>query len=264
MRNTAIFIRSTQELRRYRDYLLCATTSDLRVQFSGTYLGAIWWLLDPLLYMLVYVLVIQVILRSGGPNYAAFIVNALLPWKWAQTAIQNSADSIRSKSAILTQVYVPKFLLPLQRVMVSTSDFLLGTVVLVAMNLAYGGPVTWHMIEFVPVVLVQFVLLLAVGLLLAHAGVFFIDIRSFLSFGLRLAFYLSPALYALERVPERIRPLWWLNPMTPLFASYRRIFMEGRSPLYLPLAVWFLISLLLIGVGLRLLARFDRSYTKVS
>lgn len=264
LKSNGIFLTSWRALRRYRDYLLCATSSDLRVQFSGTYLGAIWWLLDPLLYMLVYVLVVQIILRSGGQNYPAFVFNALLPWKWASTAIFNGADSIKAKSAILMQVYVPKFLLPLQKVMVSTGNFLLGTIVLVAMNLAYGGPVSWHMLEFVPVVLVQFTLLLAFSLLLAHAGVFFLDIRNILSFGLRLIFYLSPALYTIDRVPERVRPLWWLNPMTPLYASYRRIFMEGRSPLYLPLTVWFLISLLLIGFGLRLLARFDRSYTKVS
>jgi ABC-type polysaccharide/polyol phosphate export permease len=264
MSSNHIFSRTWQALRRYRDYLWCAVTSDLRIQFSGTYLGAIWWLLDPLLYLLVYVLVIQVIFQRGGPNYPAFIFNALLPWKWASTAIMNSADSIRAKSAILMQVYVPKFLLPLQRVGVSTCDFLMGSVVLVIMNLAYGGSVTWHLIEFVPVVLVQFTLLLGVGLLLSHAGVFFLDVRNFLSFGLRILFYLSPALYSVSDIPARIRPLWWLNPMTALYSSYRLIFMEGRSPLYLPLAIWFLIALLSIGAGLRLLSRYDRSYTKVS
>lgn len=264
MSGDQIFVKTWRALRRYRDYLWCAVTSDLRIQFSGTYLGAIWWLLDPLLYMLVYVLVIQVILQRGGHDYPAFVFNALLPWKWASTAIINSAGSIRTKSAILMQVYVPKFLLPLQRVFVSTGNFLLGTIVLVVMNLTYGGPVTWHMLEFLPVVVVQFTLLLAIGLLLSHIGVYFLDIRNILSVGLRLLFYLSPALYALERVPVAIRPLWWLNPMTALYTSYRLIFMEGRSPLYRPLALWFLVSLLLLGAGLRLLARYDRSYTKVS
>ncbi len=259
-----IIKRTCRAYRRYRDYLWCSVVADLRVQFSGTYLGAIWWLLDPLMYMMVYVLVVQVIFQRGGADYPAFVFNALLPWKWASTAMQNSAESIRAKSAVLMQVYVPKFFFPLQRVMVSTGNFLLGTIILVTLNLAYGGPVTWHMLEAIPVMLVQFSVLLAIGLLLAHVGVFFLDIRNILGTLLRLLFYLSPALYSLERIPERVRFLWWLNPMTTLYTSYRLIFMEGRSPLYVPLAIWFLLSLMLLGAGLHVLNRFDRSYTKIS
>lgn len=264
MSGDRIFVKTWRALRRYRDYLWCAVTSDLRIQFSGTYLGAIWWLLDPLANMLVYVLVVQIIFERGGPNYPAFVFNGLLPWKWTATAIQQSADSIRAKSSVLMQVYMPKFLLPLQRSLVSTCDFLLGTVILVAMNLVYGGKISWHMLEFIPIVVVQFTVLLAIGMLVAHLGVFFRDIRSILGFVLRLFFYLSPTLYGLENVPKEIRAFWWLNPMTPIFTSYRQIFMQGRSPLYGPLIVWFLLSALLLVAGLRLLSRFDRAYTKVS
>lgn len=259
----SIFSRTYRDLTRYRDYLLYSTASDLRLQFSGKYLGVIWWILDPLLLILVYVLLVSVIFKRGGPDYPAFLATGLMPWKWTATSISTSAQSVSGKSAVLMQVYVPKFLLPVQKVLVGAGNFLVGMLVVLGLNIVYGAPVGFHLLEIIPVIIAHAIFLLCIGLIFAHIGVFFRDIQNVLGFALKMVFFLSPVLYALDRVPERARALWWLNPMTTFITSYRLILMEGKSPLYLGLAAWVLVSLLIGYVGLQLMARYDRSYTKV-
>lgn len=257
-------IRQTiKELKKYKEYILYTTRSELKVQLSSTYLGYLWWILDPLMYMLVYMLVVMIIFKRGGENYPIFVFTALLPWKWTSSAIMDSTNSIKAKKSILQQVYIPKHILPLIKNLVNAVKFLFGIIVLLVLMIFFRIPFTFHILEFIIVFLVNFLLVFGLGLILCHLGVYFKDIRNILTFTIRLWFYLSPALYGLEDIPQKVRFLWWLNPMTTLYASYRNVFLYGKAPLYSQLLLWGIFSIIVIMIGLKYLNKFDKNYTKV-
>ena len=77
--------------RRLIAYLVQA---DMKKKGADTLLGNIWWVLDPLLQMVVYVVFISVVLGRGGPDYPLFIFAAILPWKWFQSSIQDGITSV--------------------------------------------------------------------------------------------------------------------------------------------------------------------------
>lgn len=258
-----LFRKTLRDLAKYKEYILYTTKSELKVQLSSTFLGYLWWILDPLMYMLVYMLVVMVIFHRGGKDFPIFVFCALVPWKWTVSSIMDSTGSIKGKAGILQQVYIPKFILPLIKTLINTAKYLFGIMVLIVMMIFFRVPFTLHLFEFIVVFLVNFLFILGVSLILSHLGVYFKDINNILSFTIRLWFYLSPALYDLKSVPAKIRFLWWFNPMTTFYKSYRNVFLYGMSPLYLQLIFWFILSFILIFIGLRYLYKFDKNYTKV-
>lgn len=252
-----------KDIKKYKEYISYTTKSELKIQLSNTYLGYLWWILDPLMYMLVYMLVVMVIFKTSVENFPIFVFCAVLSWKWTTTAIMECTNSIKARVGVLQSVYMPKFILPLIKVMLNSVKFLFGIIVLLALIAVYKIPYSIHNLEFIFVFIVNFTLILGIGLILSHLGVFFRDVNNILSFTIRLWFYLSPGFYSLDRVPENLRILWWFNPMTAIFESYRNVFMYNKSPHYLGLSIWFGISLVMIFIGIKYLYKFDKNYTKV-
>lgn len=252
-----------QDIVKYREYILYSVKADLMVNLSGRYLGYIWWILDPLMYMMVYVVVVAFIFDRGEPNYPIFVFSALLIWKWVSQSINRNTNSIKSKSGILKQIYIPKAILPMIQVIVSSIYFLFGVLALLVMLPFFGIEYSWHIFEFSLIFIVTFMFTFGVGLNVAHLGVYFRDINNILAFGLRLWFYMSPGLYSIDRIPQEYRYIWWFNPMTTIYSSSRNVLMYNESPLYFELAIWLIISLALVFYGLYLLNKNDKNYTKV-
>jgi len=258
-----VFKRIVNDLLKYREYILYATKSELKIQLSSTFLGYLWWILDPLLYMLIYMLLVMLIFKRGEENFPIFIFCALIPWKWTVSSIVDSTSSIKSKVGVLEQVYIPKPVLPLIRVLVNTVKYFFGIVILLILIAAFKIPFSLHNIEFIVVFIIHFLFIFGLSLILSHVGIFFKDIRNILIFTVRLWFYLSPGLYSLERIPQKFQFLWWMNPMTTFFLSYRNIFLYDTFPLYKQLLPWALFSIILIFIGLKYLYKFDKQYMKV-
>lgn len=251
------------DLKRYHEYLLTSITTGMRTDFANTYIGYIWWVLDPLLFMLVYVLVFQVIMGSKIPNYPVFLMCSLLFWRWVSGSLSQSTSSIVNKKAILSQTYIPKFLLPLIKIGINSMYFFFSILVLFAFILIYKIPITWHFLEIIPLTIVTFLFCYALGLWLAHLGVFYFDVERILQFILRLWYYVSPGVYAVANVPKSLSRFIWLNPLTPIFEGSRNIFLNNLSPNYKVLGLWAMVSIILIFFGLKTLHKFDKTYTKI-
>ncbi len=258
-----IFKRAYNDFNKYKEYFFYTVKSNLKANISGSYLGYLWWLLDPFMFMLVYVFVVDIIFKRGGPNFPIFVFCGLLSWKWTSTCISQCSDSIRSKAGILKQVYLPKFLLPLINTTVNSIYYLFGLIVLFIMLPFYKIDFSLHILEFIFVFIVQFLFVFGLGLLLSHIGVYVSDLKNILSFSIRFWFYMSPVLYNINSLPEKYINIFYINPMTTLFESYRNVFMYRESPEYLMLGVWTVISIILIWWGLKVFEKYDRTYTKV-
>jgi ABC-type polysaccharide/polyol phosphate export permease len=258
--NTIIQVKT--DLKKYKEYILYTIKTDLKTQLSSTYLGYLWWLLDPLLYMLVYVFVAQFIFRSNVDNFPIFVFCGVLPWKWITSSLTEGTSSIKSRLGVLQQVYMPKFILPLIKCISNAIKFLFGTIVLIILMAFFKIKPSIHNAEFIFILLVNFVFVLGCSLLLAHLGVFFRDINNVLTFVFRLWFYLSPGFYTIDRMKEYEKYMW-LNPLTALFQSYRNVFMYNQSPHYKALFIWLVISLWMCYLGVKRLYKFDKNYTKV-
>jgi lipopolysaccharide transport system permease protein/teichoic acid transport system permease protein len=251
------------DIKQHKDLIYYLTVSELKSNTARTYLGLLWWILDPVLYMLVFYLLVQVILERGGEGYAVFLFVALIPLKWTTSCLVDGTKAIIANQRIIQQVYVPKIVFILSSLMVNTFKFMIGSVVMVIFILASGirlGPESLYYLLIVPV---QLILLLAGMVFLAHLGVYVRDIRNAIQYVARMLFFLSPVLFTMDQVPETLAPLLYLNPMTSLIVSYRLILLEHGEPLFSHLLIMVLISIVLLYLALKLLFRYEKEYAKV-
>lgn len=263
-KKTNLISKTISDLKQYKEFIFYNSKYELKVQVANTLLGYVWWLLDPLFHMLVYTIMVTFIFNGRMEGFAVFVFCALLPWKWYTSTIMNSANCVKAKLGILNQTYIPKFVLPLTQIIVNFTKFIFGLIILFPMIFIFDLKLSFHFFEIVIVIFVNALFLYGCSLLIAHYGVFFKDIKNVLTHVVRLWFYLSPGLYSLDQVPESVRFLWWLNPNTTLFESYRNVIMFESPPLYLPLSILGIVSLGLIYLGLSKLNKYDKAYLKMS
>ena len=93
-------------------------------------LGNVWWVLDPLLQMVVYVVFVTIIVRAPTPDYPLFIFAAILPWKWFTASMTDATSSIVRQDQLIKQIQFPKIVLPAAATTAGIVSFAFGTVAL--------------------------------------------------------------------------------------------------------------------------------------
>src|SRR5258706_5416597 len=193
-------IREVYSRRRLIAYLVRA---DLKKKGSDTLLGNIWWVVDPLLTMLVYVILVSVILRNTKEAYPLFIFCAILPWKWFSASVNGAITSITTRERIIKQVNFPKLVLPIADAVGGIVNFAFGLIPLTALLVFFYPNHLSAWVLLIPVVAaVQFVFTLGVAILASAITVFFRDLGNVAGHALRIWFYLSPALYGSDQINQ--------------------------------------------------------------
>jgi ABC-type polysaccharide/polyol phosphate export permease len=251
--------------RRLTRYLVRA---DLKKSGADTLLGNLWWILDPLLQMVVYVVLVTVIFKISKEAYPLFVFSAILPWKWFSSSINDGIMSVTSRERIIKQVKFPKIVLPVAATVGGIANFAFGLIPLMAlMLLFYREKITWYLLLIPAIAAVQFVFSLACAITVAGVNVFFRDIANMARHALRLWFYLSPALYSYHDVAGRagglVGKIMVLNPWTPLFESYRDVIYDGTMPNWLWLFALLLASTVFLGLAMLFFKRVEPSFAKV-
>ena len=222
------------QLTRTWDLLVLMTAREIKLRYQGTVLGFLWTLAKPLLFALVFSFALSYVLRVKAPGdvpYVLFLLSALFPWIWFQSSIQFSAASFSNNAPLLKKVYFPRFVLPLSAVTSQLFHFVLSIPILVALLLAWGyvpGP-EW-LLGFPLLVAIQFLMLAGLVLLVASFNVFLRDLEHLVEVLMTLWLYLTPILYDLSAVKDRLGPIVYLNPMASLIQAWRDLFLYDQLP----------------------------------
>ncbi|WP_088286800.1 ABC transporter permease [Kineosporia sp. A_224] len=231
-----------------RQFALELARTEIRTENTGTGLGQLWLVLNPLLLAFVYYVLTSILSGSpGGAARLAHIMAGLFLYYFFSSAVIGGAMSILSSSRLILNTAFPKMLLPISVVLVSFLRFLPSLGIYAVVHVLAGQPVRWQMLwGVVPLALV---LVFATGLamLLATVNLYFRDTKSFLPYTMRVWLYLSPVLWLPEQVRGSLAFLRWANPLFPLLGSWSEAVVEGRAPQAWMLgagAAWAVVALL--------------------
>jgi len=249
-----------QEMLKRKDLLFYLVKSGLKAEHRNSYLGYFWWLLDPLLNVLVYYFLVVIILGRGGPDYPLFLVIGLVVWRLISSSINSSSRSILRYSSIINQVYLPKALFPLSFTLTQLFNFAFGLVVIAIFLLIYGVMPGWEVIYLPLIILVQVAFLLALGLVLAFITIFVRDIDNIMTYVTRIFFYASPIIWEGGRLPPEYSFFVDINPVAIIVTAYRDVLMYGNSPDFLGLSIILIASL---AVGLYMLYYYSKHEHKI-
>lgn len=215
------------------ELLVLLTARELKLRYQGTILGFLWTMAKPLLLGLVLYFALNRVLgiKVGDAPYHLFLLSALFPWGWFQASVQFSASSFSNNAALLKKVYFPRFVLPFSAITSQLIHFLLSIPILALLLLAadYRPGPEWLL--GVPLLMaIQLLMLAGAVLLVASFNVFLRDLEHLVEVLMLLWLYLTPILYPLSLVKERIGALIYLNPMASLIQAWRDLFLYDQLP----------------------------------
>jgi ABC-type polysaccharide/polyol phosphate export permease len=193
-------------------------------------LGFLWWILDPLFQIGIYVILMEHIIKSSQPRYPLFLACAVIPWRFLAHGSSSAGTSILANAGLLKSVNIDRIFMPLSEVINSLVYFLYALPTLLVLMLFYGITPSFHLLWIPLVVVVEFMLVAGLGLLLSVGTVYLRDAENLWQFILYAWFFLSPTLYPPEQVPEAYRTLYLLNPAAGIIDSFRRSILAGAAP----------------------------------
>ena len=248
---------------RRRHLLRLLVSSSLRTEHSNTVFGFFWWVLDPLLQMMVYVIFIGILLNRAGPDYPVFVLTAIISWELLVKATQGSAAATLRKERAMREVAFPKTILPLSEVISAGAHFMFAFGVLLIVAVPFGIYPSAYALLVVPIALVQLALTAGIAFFISALNVFFRDTTKIVTYVFRMGFFLSPVLYPASIVPDRFRPIYDLNPFVTLFDAYRKIVMEHSMPEWSSLGIVAGGSIVALVLGYLFFVRLQTSFAKL-
>ncbi len=253
----------------YRELIYFMTWRDLLVRYKQTVLGILWAVLQPVLQMVVFTLLFNKMagLSAEGFPYPIFNFTAVLPWNLFAHALNVAGRSLVTNRNMLTKIYFPRVIIPLASILASVVDFLIGSVVLVALMIYYHlQPTAHYTIQITPAMLtlplfflLAFVSTLGVSLWLSALNVIYRDVGHVIPFLTQIWMFITPVVYSSREVSAQWRVIYALNPMVGVVDGFRWAILGTQPP---GDTVWVsaIVALVVLITGLFYFRRMERGF----
>jgi lipopolysaccharide transport system permease protein len=212
-----------RELWAYRELLGTLARRQISVRYKQTILGGGWAIVQPLLQMVVFTVLFGRMAKipSEGVPYPIFVYSALLPWTYFTNATTSAITSTVANSHLISKVYFPRLIIPLASTIAALVDFLVATSVLVGLMLWYGIPLSLQLMVAPALVFGLVLAATGIGAGLGALNVSYRDLGHVMPFVMQLWLYATPVVYPAGAVPDSLRLVLKLNPLTGLIAGFR-------------------------------------------
>ena len=251
-----------KNLYNYRELLKTNVKKEIRGKYKNSFLGVLWSFLNPLLQIVVYAVVFQLILKNTKENYAIFICCGLIPWTFFSSAISRAAFTMVENGNIIKKVYFPREILPISVVTSGAVNFMISTIIILAFVIFSPVGLSWYLLLYPFILLIQYILLLGISFIVSSITVYFRDLEHIIGIILMAAFYGTPIVYKLEQLPHSLQILMQLNPMTHIINGYRDIFYYHQMPNMKALLILLGISLALTVVGYFIFKKLQKGFAE--
>ena len=242
----------------YRGFIYGTVKREFQLRYQGALLGVLWTVLQPLMMIFVYTAIFSQLMRARLPGidsafaYSIYICAGILTWSLFTEIITRSSTVFIENANLIKKSNFPKICLPTITVISALINFgivfILFNIYLVITN-NFPGIV---IIGVIPVLLMEIVFAMGLGLLLGTLNVFFRDMGQMTTIMLQLWFWSTPIVYPLSVLPEWAKNIVAYNPMTAMVSSYQAIFVNKQWPVWQSLAPTLIFTLLILAMGLML------------
>ena len=218
-------------IKKYYKYAIRSAKAELKSEVADSYLNWLWWIIEPMCFMLIYVFVFGVIFQNKTPYFASFVFIGLTCWDFFNRMVSGSVKLIITFGLMIFQ----------------------------------GVSFSWHIVLLIPIFIVLYIVSFGIGLLLMHFGVTINDLGNLTSIVLRMIFYLSGVFYNINtRLSGNLKfVLLRVNPAAFIMNEVRNVLLNHTIPNFTILGVWLLVGLLFCILGVHVIHKNENSYAKV-
>lgn len=143
-----------KNLKKNKDYILYYSKVLLKLRVSGNYLGVLWLYIDPLMFMLIYTFIVNIVFKSRIENFNVYVLIGLIVWNLFNKTVTTASTSIVKHKSIFEKVYFHKFIYPTVYLFSFIYEFLISLSLVFIIMIFSKMSITWHIIEIIPVFLV--------------------------------------------------------------------------------------------------------------
>lgn len=249
---------------KYREILFRTTVGEVRQRYAGSVAGMFWLVISPILLLTFYSLVYLVIFRVRPTSmseyeYVLYVLAGLVPFLGFSEALNIGASSLFLNKAILLNTVFPSELVPLRAVLASQGLTVVGLTLMLFATLVLGK-LTWTALLIPVLLLLQVMMVLGIVWLLSLASLVIRDIQQALGFVTMTLLIVSPIAYTPEMVPEKLKFLIYLNPLSYFVIGFQDIIVFGRHPSGMIMGVMIGLGLTSFGIGFWVFQRAKRVF----
>lgn len=256
------------DLKKNYRYAMYSAKAELKAEVAGSYLNWVWWILEPICFMLIYALIFGYVFNAKEQYFTVFIFIGITLWDFFNRNMHASVKIVKKNKAIVSKVYIPKFILVLSKMFVNGFKMMVSFGIIALMIIINKIPVGVEIFYLIPILVVLWILTFGFMCILLHYGVFVEDLANVVNIALKLVFYLTGVFYSIEsrlgkNYPMAASILEKVNPMAYIIHSTRECLIYKSTPDLLVMAVWFIAALVFCYIGIRMIYKNENSYVKV-
>lgn len=240
-------------LLKYRELLWEMTRRELSQRYRGSFLGAVWSLIIPLLMLLIYTFVFGVVFKAKwagvNPNlppeqFALILFAGIAPFTVFSEVANRAPTLVITSPNYVKKVIFPLEVLPVVSLLVALINSLISLIMIIVANLVIMHTIS-STLFLVPLAYLPLTFLsLMAGWLLSSLGVYIRDIGQGIGVVVQVLYFVSPVFYSIESVPARLQPILALNPLSTIIQGFRQVLLWGQPLPWSSWALWTVITLI--------------------
>ena len=221
---------------RYRGFVIGSVQREFQSKYRNSLFGAAWTILNPLAMIVVYTVIFSQVMGnrlSGAASpfaYSIYLCAGILTWGLFAEITSRSQNVFLENANLIKKLQFPRICLPLIVVLNACVNFAIIFGLFTAFLVVSGNFPGWIYCALFPVLLLQVMLAIGLGMILGVLNVFFRDVGQFFTIFLQFWFWFTPVVYPVATLPAGVRNLLAWNPMAALVAACQAILVSGQAP----------------------------------
>ncbi|MFH1155350.1 MAG: ABC transporter permease [Pseudomonadota bacterium] len=235
--------------------MLSSVKREFQTRWIGTQLGPFWLLAQPLATIFIFTVIFSNIMRPGMPShtskfaYSIYLCAGVLTFNLFSEMLGRSTTIFIENANLLKKINFPKLCLPIIVMVSSLLNFSIIIGLYLCFLLLTASFPGYVLLGAIPVLMIQLLFTIGLGMLLATINVFYRDIQQSVQVILQFWFWLTPIVYIAATLPPAVRKILNWNPLWALIQAYQNVFLEHALPDWTSLIYPCLLGLLFTILG---------------
>lgn len=254
-----------KNIKKYFRYSVLSARAELKSEIADSYLNWLWWIIEPLCFMLIYTFIFTVVFKSNEEFFSIFVFIGIAVWDFFNRMMVGSVKLIVNNRDLVSKVYIPKYILLFSKSLTYLFKMALSFGIVIVLMIFLNAPFHWNIFNLLLIIPVLYVISFGLGCLLMHFGVYVQDLVNVTNIGLRLIYMLSGVFYNINtRLSGTLKYAFLrVNPIAFLMSESRKALLYGTAPSLKGLVIWFIIGCVLCIIGIKIIEKNENSYAKV-
>lgn len=258
------------ELYQSRHLIWKLARNDFKKRYAGSYLGAVWAMVQPVVTVAMYYVVFDVIMGTGNamvPDkpYVLFLTAGLVPWFYFNEALNNGTNALLEYNYLVKKVVFKISVLPIIKIIAATFIHVFFVLVMLVIAAIYGYYPSIYMIQLVYYSFCLFVFVLGLCYSTCAIMVFFKDIGQIISILLQIGMWATPILWDVNTLSPTVQMIVKINPLVYIVNGYRTAIFEKTwfwQDFYSTMYFW-IVTVVVFGVGALVFKRLKVHFSDV-